>query len=513
MTRVAHMLLALAVAIVACGDQPTSPNSGSDPSDDPGDGDDPIPAEVVIAPPAVTFDRFGETATFEATVLDSAGVELSDPSVNWSSSNPGAVDVDASGRATAKGVGTAVVLARSGAAQQGASAAFEPAAVTGGEVACSGGTAAGFPCDGVDLVSYLPLSELGAPAQVELNDMWGWKDSTTSREYALVGRTDGISFVDVTDPLNPAVVGFLPSPTTAALWRDVKVYANHAYVVADGSLGHGVQIFDLTRLRGATGAMTFDEDGRYTEVSSVHNIAINEATGFAYTVGNNGGGNPCGPGLHVIDLSDPASPTFAGCFTDPTTGRSLTGYTHDVQCVIYDGPDAEHAGREICIGSNETALSIADVTDKDEPVALSTGSYPDAAYVHQGWLTEDHRYFIQNDELDELNGAQASTRMLVWDVEDLDDPILVEEHFGPSGATDHNLYVRGDLLFHSNYHFGLRVVDVSNPTAPVELGYFDTHPSDDDPGFKGSWSNYPWFDDGIIGVTSAREGFFLLRIR
>jgi choice-of-anchor B domain-containing protein len=90
--------------------------------------------------------------------------------------------------------------------------------------------------------------------------------------------------------------------------------------------------------------------------------------------------------------------------------------------------------------------------------------------------------------------------------------VLVEEHFGPTGAVDHNMYVRGNLLFHSNYHFGIRVIDIAEPTAPVELGFFDTHPRDDAPGFDGSWSNYPWLADGVVAVTSAREGLFLLRV-
>jgi choice-of-anchor B domain-containing protein len=272
-----------------------------------------------------------------------------------------------------------------------------------------------------------------------------------------------------------------------------------------------VQIFDLTRLRNVPVFTTFSEDGRYTGVSSVHNIAINEATGFAYAVGSNGGGNTCGGGLHMLDLSNPSSPAFAGCFADASTGRTGTGYTHDAQCVVYAGPDATYAGREICIGSNETAISIADVTDKGAPMALSTGYYPDARYVHQGWLTEDHRYFIQNDELDEATGVVSLTRMLVWDVTDLDDPVLVTEHPGPTPAIDHNVYIRDGIAYQSNYHFGLRLVDLATPVTPVEAGYFDTYLADDATGFNGSWSNYPFFASGIIVVTSSEEGLFVLR--
>jgi choice-of-anchor B domain-containing protein len=388
-------------------------------------------------------------------------------------------------------------------------------AITGSQVDCTAGQAADFGCQGVDLVSFLPTQQIGGARGVGLNDIWGWTDPQTGREYALVGRIDGTSFVDVTNPSNPVYIGDLPMTEGARAnsWRDVKVYENHAYVVADNAGNHGMQVFDLTQLRDFDGTpMTFEETALYDRVTSAHNVVINTDTGFAYIVGAGGGGETCGGGLHMVNIQNPAQPAFAGCFADPSTGRTGTGYTHDAQCVVYEGPDAEHQGKEICIGANETAISIADVTDKENPVALSTGSYPDHAYVHQGWLTEDHRYFLQNDELDEINGSADSTRTLIWDVSDLDDPQLVREFFLSNPASDHNLYIKDGMMYQSNYVSGLRVLDVSDPTNPVEVGHFDTEPfGEDAPGFAGSWSNYPYFDSGIIIVSSMGEGLFILR--
>ena len=381
--------------------------------------------------------------------------------------------------------------------------------------ACTGGMAGAFPCDGIDLIAQVTPIELGATGAVRLNDVWGWTDPSSGREYALVGRMDGVGFVDLGDPENPRVLGWLPGTHgSVSAWRDVKVYRNHAFVVADGIVAHGIQVFDLTRLRGVDDFTTFDEDARYDGVAAVHNIAIDEETGFAYAVGSNWGGTTCGGGLHMVDIRSPKAPTFAGCYARTGTGRSGTGYTHDVQCVVYEGPDTEHRGREICFASNETDVVIVDVTDKANPRFLSSATYPDAAYVHQGWLTEDQSYFLQNDELDEANGAVASSRMLVWDVSDLDDPNLVKEYLGPTPAIDHNLYVRGDLAYYSNYTYGFRLVDVSNPRNPSERGHFDTHPlNDSSKSFAGSWSNYPYFESGIIIVTSTDDGLFVLQRR
>lgn len=389
--------------------------------------------------------------------------------------------------------------------------------VTGGEVRCAGGKAGGFDCGDADLVAFLPNSAIGARRGILLNDMWGWTDSASKREFALVGRLDGTSFIEVTDPANPVYLGDLPLHQGAPpnLWRDMKVYKDHAYIVSDGAGPHGVQVFDLRQLLTLRNPpVTFSETAHYDRIHSAHNIAINESTGFAFTVGNSMGGETCGGALHMIDIRDPQHPRFAGCFGDPTTGFAKTGYTHDSQCVTYRGPDEQYKGREICFNASETAVGIADVTDKQSPKAISTITYPNVAYAHQGWLTEDQRYFLLDDEGDELSGNAPTTRTVVFDVSDLDDPVMAKEFFGTTPASDHNLYIKGNYAYESNYVAGLRILDVSDPVNPREVGFFDTVPfGENQAGFAGSWSNYPFFKSGVIGVTSMREGFFLVRYR
>jgi len=422
-----------------------------------------------------------------------------------------------------RGAGAAFVFERDGEAWTESarlvSDVIGPDAITGDEVACSeDGEAALFGCSSVDLLSFLPLADMGAGRGIVVNDIWGWTDPETARDIVIVGMTDQAVFVDLTDPLRPAYLGRLPMTEGAngSSWRDMKVYRDHVFVVSDGSGAHGMQVFDLRRLRGLDGSdpVTFEEDALYDRVSEAHNVVINEETGFAYIVGAGGGGETCGGGLHMVDIRDPLSPTFAGCFADPSTGRSGTGYTHDAQCVIYHGPDEAYQGREVCFAANETALSIADVTDKDAPAALAMATYPNVAYSHQGWLSEDHRYFFTNDELDETGGLVSTTRTLVWDVAELEDPIMVTEYYSENGSSDHNLYVVGSTMYQSNYVSGLRVLDISDPENPVQVGYFDTVPyGDDAPGFSGSWSNYPFFESGIVAVTSGQEGLFVVRYR
>ena len=413
-----------------------------------------------------------------------------------------------------RGLGAAMIVERTaGGWTTTATVASEPESldpIVGTEVRCEDGSASDWGCDGVDLVSFLPVSDIGGGPGISLNDMWGWYDEETAREYAIVGRNDGTSFIDVTDPANPRYLGDLPKTEEAriSVWRDMKVFNDYVYIVADGAGEHGVQVFDLTRLRDIDEPQMFEPDFLYEGIASAHNIVMNEQTGFAYVVGASGGGETCGGGLHMLDVRTPPEPEFAGCFSDGVTGRRGTGYSHDAQCVTYIGPDPDYQGREICIGANETALSFSDVTDKDNPVAISNVSYPNVAYAHQGWLTPDQTLFFANDEGDEPSGLVENTRTLVWDVRDLDDPVLLSEYFAPTTETDHNLYIKDDLMYQSNYGAGLRIIDISDPDDIREVGYFDTDPDLD---CCGSWSNYPYFRSGAVGVTGGRAGFFMVK--
>jgi choice-of-anchor B domain-containing protein len=390
-----------------------------------------------------------------------------------------------------------------------------PTAVSGRDVSCTNGKASIFGCEKVTLQAFMPVEAVGGARGTHMNDLWGWTDPATNKEYALVGRTDGTGFIDVSNPNHPRYLGNLPrtkgTPTSA--WRDIKVYHNYAYIVADGSPNHGVQIFDLTRLRKPAAApQTFTEDAHYSNAGSIHNIVIDTLTGYAYLVGVSSGGETCGGGLHMVNIKNPTHPEFAGCFQDKSTGRASTGYTHDAQCTVYHGPDTRYTGREICFSANETAISIDDVTDKANPKVIGRSTYPNVGYTHQGWLTDDQRYFYSDDELDELQGKVKGTRTLVWDLQKLDEPVLATEYIAAIDATDHNLYIKGNRMYESNYVSGLRVIDISDRLKPKEVAFFDTVPvGAEEPGFGGSWSNYPFFRSGTIVVTSGSEGVFVLR--
>lgn len=411
-----------------------------------------------------------------------------------------------------------------------------------------------YACNNVDLFAVLTPSQLLVDQPVGnlfVNDIWGWTDSQTNKEYALVGVNDGVTFVDISNPNDPIVLGKLPQPATASkeafinptgntpiapgcwfksgddisaqsfaadalgsTWRDLKVFNDHLFVVADGQRNHGMQVFDLTQLRNVENApATFSPLTVYNQLESAHNIAINEATGFAYATGVRIGSECSNGGLHIIDINDPANPTFAGCYNDPESRNTGVGfgYIHDTQCMIYNGPDSDYTGSEVCISGSEEGFTITNLDDKSNPATitlLETGN----TYAHQGWLTEDSRFYLLNDELDETN-SQLPTTTYIWNVEDLDNPVFVGTHRFSTSSIDHNLYVRGNFVYESNYTSGLRILDISNIASGnlTEAAFFDTFPLHDAAAFLGTWSNYPYFNSGNVIASDVDGGLFILK--
>jgi choice-of-anchor B domain-containing protein len=379
---------------------------------------------------------------------------------------------------------------------------------------CVNGDADGYPCRNINLSSFTDFVGLGSSSGARGNDIWGWHDGE-EEDYAIVGMTTGSSFVRITDPENVEVLGFLPSQTASSTWRDMKVVNDHAFIVSEAS-GHGMQVFDLTRLRGLSADSTrrFSNDAFYPGVGNSHNIASNPATNTVFIIGatrTGSGITTCSGGIHMIDVSDPKNPRFDGCF-------SSDGYSHDIECVIYTGPDSRYSGNEICFGYNENTLTVVDISDRSNPVQLSRTSYSGYQYTHQGWLTTDQKWLLLDDELDENYSSDKRTRTYIWNVQDLTVPKMNEIFYSTETAIDHNMYIynrpNGDWVFQSNYEAGLRLLHFDLTRAEnqlTEYAYFDVYPSSTTATFEGTWSNYPFdLTNGAVAMTSINYGFFMV---
>jgi choice-of-anchor B domain-containing protein len=367
---------------------------------------------------------------------------------------------------------------------------------------CVDGFAGVYPCQHVDLMYFMEPSEFGGGTT---NEVWGWTDPLDGKEYVLLGKSNGVGFIDIEDPTNPIYLGTLPTHTNNSIWRTLRVYNNYMFVGSEAN-GHGMQVFDLTRLRNVINPpQIFTEDAHYAGFGKCHTLVIDEDNGFVYAVGT----NTFSGGLHVVNIQNPLAPVIAG-------GFSSDGYTHEAIVTTYSGPDADYTGKTVVYCFNGTGASnftIVDATDKTDIQMISTTPYPSLGYCHQGHFTPDGNYLLMNDELDEYNGLFSNTRTLIWDIHDLDDPVFMGNHIGSTTAIDHNLYILGNLCYQSNYTAGLRILDVTDiATAQLsEVAYFDHYPANNSPVFDGTWMNYPYFESGIIPVTDIDFGLFLLQ--
>ena len=417
---------------------------------------------------------------------------------------------------------------------------YEPAASTSPLAECIDGHAKftlndqeyEYECDGYDLMGYVSLDEMNADSG---NDSWGWTDSSTGKEYALMGLDNGTAIVDISIPTAPLYLGKIPTATVPSSWRDLKVYNDHVFIVSEAA-GHGMQVFDLKQLRGLDSKQNFTADYVYSGYGHSHNIAINTDSGYAYTAGAGSSNDPVG--IHALNISNPLAPVLE-------LQLSEYGYSHDAQIVNYKGPDSDHYGKEIYMGSNETKVVFVDVTDKNNPELISQFFYDDE-YTHQSWLTEDHRYALLGDELDELDQSvrpwvlkeNVKTRTIVIDVSDLDNPVLHFNYLSDNEAIDHNGYVVGSKFYLASYTSGMRVIDIINIEQKnfTEIGFFDTHienhdhntfnlslPRWSDPGdhtgkkgqeieaFNGAWNVYPFFNSENIIISDINSGLFIVK--
>ncbi|KAJ7776767.1 hypothetical protein DFH07DRAFT_865635 [Mycena maculata] len=387
-----------------------------------------------------------------------------------------------------------------------------------------------YSCNNLDLYSFTPHANLGSEDLIG-NDVWGWAHTSdgVTREFGLVAQMDGTAFVEVLSTGQIAYLGRLPTQSVSSIWRDIKVIGTYAYIGSE-AVGHGIQVFNLLKLLDASlvaNPKTFSIDTDVTAVyeglpvGASHNVVAHADKNLIIAVGSVPRTDICGSGLIFVDVTDPASPQSAGC-------AGADGYVHDAQCLTYYGPHAAYNGTDVCYSFNENSFTIYDITDPFEPVIISTTGYYGVSYSHQGWVIDEKNqmYLLLNDEYDEVSsrGWAEDQRSVtyIWDISDLEHPVLTGHYKSPAVAIDHNLYVHHGLAYESNYNSGLRIVNVSSvaedPTGGgfYEAAFFDVHPEDDDINgiaeFGGAWSVYPYFESGYLLVNTLERGLFVVKL-
>ncbi|KAH8650523.1 hypothetical protein BGZ60DRAFT_534184 [Tricladium varicosporioides] len=393
-----------------------------------------------------------------------------------------------------------------------------------------------FRCRNMDLYSFISHADMGAPTG-EGSSAWGWSDPVSGREFVATGAYEGTSLLEINKAGQLVQLGFLPSYAPIgyySTWHEIRAYKNYMLIGSELA-GHGVQIFDMTKLLTvdpktpvifkSTSNDSSDLTGHFADLplGRTHNVVINEELKYGIAVGAQPRNSTCRSGLIFFDLTDPSNPKSMGC--DPQDG-----YVHDAQCLVYHGPDKKYEGRDICYGYNEDTLTIYDVTDKKASKVLSRTSYEGATYTHQGWVLDKNwqQYLLLDDEVDEeeLAGPAADGYPVtyIWDISSLEAPKQTGIYKATNKGIDHNQYVINGLSYQSSYGAGLRVYDVSSiPSDPTgksvcEVAYFDIYPEDDNAEgggiiqYSGSWASYAYFKSGYIFINTIERGGYVVKM-
>lgn len=389
-------------------------------------------------------------------------------------------------------------------------------------VECVNGKAGNFSCHNIDLLAHIPLTAFSSfPSSG--NDIWGHVDLNNNNEYAIMGVRNGVAVFDVTDPENPVEVGTISGGS--ASWRDIKVYQYfdadlntwraYAYATVDGR-SDGVTIIDLNDLPNSISLVE-----RNNSVGNAHNVYISNVDYSLNIAEENAsaklqlvGSSTYQGSFHSYSLDNPAT------IAVENGQSSFQGYTHDGASVLIDDSrkdsgcfNSNGVNCSVFVDFNEKEMFLWDITEPENTTQLGVAVYDDvpssAKYVHSGWVTEDKRYILLHDEFDESR-ANINTTVRIFQIDDLRNPVQVGQWTGPTGAIDHNGFVRGNRYYMSTYERGLTVLDITDPSSPVEVGYFDTFPSSNNPSYNGAWGAYPFLPSGNILISDINSGLYIL---
>lgn len=331
------------------------------------------------------------------------------------------------------------------------------------------------------------------------SNIWGYTDSE-GNEYALLGADVGLSIVNITDPANPVEVDFIPGPGPTA-WREIKGYKNFAYVVSEATAPEehtGIQAIDLSTLPNSGSfvyASHWPNVGTPTVRARAHSVTVDE-DGYLYIQGGSAtaGTGGVNGGIRIFSLASPLVPVPVG-FYNPR-------YVHD-----------SFVRKHLLFNSNINDgghIDVLDISDRASPRLLTQIIYPQG-FSHNSGTTEDGNYLFTTDEV-------AGYTMKVWDIRVLwdNDPgndsniELVAEYIGDPEQIAHNVHIRGNHAYLSHYVEGVKILDISDPRDPVEVGYYDTYPT---PGrdFNGDWGVYPYFPSGNFVVSDIQTGLYIFK--
>lgn len=325
----------------------------------------------------------------------------------------------------------------------------------------------------------------------QFSNGWGWADSATGREYAIIGSIDSTYFIDITNPTKPVLCDARAGRVGNSVWREYKTYKNYCYAVADFGQA-SLQIFDMSYLPDSV-HVVYDSDSLIMRSHTVYVDGDRLYCNSTVTRSNQSSA------VTVLSLADPENPEFLGTLRPPI----FDGIPAFVKC-----HDAFVRNDTLYCSGENAGVFIYDMTDADNGMLLGTiQEYPERGYNHSGYLSDDGQIFVFTDENSGL-GIKA------YDVSDFTNFELKSVFRSNPGAIAHNPYFIGRRMFISYYHDGVYVYNMNDPSKPEVVAWYDTYPQNGTNygGFEGCWGIYPYLPSGNLLAFDMTNGLFVLRM-
>ena len=327
---------------------------------------------------------------------------------------------------------------------------------------------------------------------IRYQSCWGWVHPTTLHEYGVIGSTAGTYIIDVTDPANLIQSDYIPHRQTDAIWHEYKTFGNYLYIISDDGGNNSLQIADLSTLPDSANVI-YDSNSIFTHS---HTLFIDGSKLYVASVSSTGNFSS----MNVYSLANPALPSLLRRLDDDFPA---IGSVHD----MFVSNDTVYAS---CGYDGLYIFHYDEILNQFVNLGSLT-NFPTSRYNHSSDLSPDHQILYMCDEVPD--GMPFS----IVDVSDISNPTVLSTMSTNPGCTPHNPYVEGDLLYMAAYQDGLYVYDISVPSSPVQIGYFDTHPQNPtgtypSPAYQGCWAAYTKLPSGNILASDMQLGLFVLDV-